>query len=177
MAIDCLPLRGKLLLESFAIQLSALYGLRISVGVTEYHTSLRVIWSDADLLEVEASFAFRDWSAVGSAYATRSDLIDFADALDRVVLGGSAAELSLGQPDLGYASCRVFEYGGPRHLAMVVTIGVGHKGIGQPQDTGRESRLSVPIERGQLTAFAQSLRRIARDERGTARLPLPPDWP
>jgi hypothetical protein len=33
MAIDCLPLRGKLLLESFAIQLSALYGdIALAIG-------------------------------------------------------------------------------------------------------------------------------------------------
>jgi len=121
--------------------------------------------------------AFAGWAGAERAYAARSDLTAFADSLDRVAEGGSEAELTLGQPSLGYARCRVFEYGGPRHLAMDIVVGCGAGGTGRRADHGRETRLSVPIERGQLSAFATSIRTIARDERGIAVLPFPPDWP
>jgi hypothetical protein len=143
--------------------------------MAEHLVSLSVVWSDVDLLEVEISASFRGWSAIDRAYAARSDLTGFADSLDRVVQGDTEAELSVGQPNLGYASCRIFEYGGPRHLAMDVVVGSGE--TGRRHDHGRECRLSVPIERGQLTAFAQTLRLITREERGRAALLLLPDWP
>jgi hypothetical protein len=143
----------------------------------EHQLSFRIIWSDQDLLDVETSIAFAPWAGVDRAYATRSDLTAFADSLDQVAAGSAEAELALGQPDLGYASCRLFEYGGPRHLAMDVVVGCGAGGTGQSADHGREIRVSVPIERGQLSALAASIRTIVADEDGIAVLPLPPGWP
>ena len=140
--------------------------------------SLRVVWSDADLLEVETCICFGDWSAADSAYATRDDLTAFADSLDRVADGRGEAALSIGQPSLGYASCRISEYGGPRHLAMDAVVGSGEPGSGRgPHRRQRELHLSVPVERGQLGAFAKAVRVIASDERGVALLRLPPGWP
>jgi len=44
-------------------------------------------------------------------------------------------------------------------------------------DYPRELRVSVPIERGQLPAFARAIRNAVAAEQGIARLPVPPDWP
>jgi len=146
--------------------------------MADHHFSLRVIWSDADLLDVETSVCFGNWSGTDTAYAGRDDLTAFADSLDRVAKGSREASLSIGQPNLGYASCRIFEYGGPRRLGMDVVVGAGEPGTGRrPYKGKREWRMSVPIERGQLATFAASIRVAARDELGIAVLPLPPDWP
>jgi hypothetical protein len=40
-----------------------------------------------------------------------------------------------------------------------------------------ELRLAIPIERGQLSQFAQDLRRAIKAERGVVSLWLPADWP
>jgi hypothetical protein len=56
---------------------------------------------------------------------------------------------------------------------------VGHAGgnVMNRPDYRRELHVSVPIERGQLSAFAATIRQLVSAERGTATLPIPPDWP
>jgi hypothetical protein len=145
--------------------------------VTEPSITVAVVWSDVDLLEVELRVRFDVWCGAERAYVTRKELAAFATALDEVAEGGDQATLSIGQPDLGYGTCRVFEYGGPRHLAAEIIVGnAGGRVINRP-DYPRELRVSVPIERGQLPAFARAIRNAVAAEQGIARLPVPADWP
>jgi hypothetical protein len=139
--------------------------------------SLAVVWSDSDLLEIELAVAFMAWSGVERSYVTRNELTSFAASLDAVAAGAVAAEFNAGQPDLGYARCRVFEYDRARHLGMEVVAGLAGGHVVNRPDYPRELRVWLPIERGQLTSFAVRLRQLVAAERGWASLPIPRDWP
>ena len=139
--------------------------------------SLAVCWADQDLLDIEIRVALKEWTGTDTAYAVRDDFRTFAASLDEVAANGSVAVLDIGQPDLGYANCRVFEYGGPRHLGIDVVLGRAGSATGRDADPGRVLQLSVPVERGQLATFANDIRRIVEHETGIAVLQLPPDWP
>ena len=145
--------------------------------MTEPSITVAIVWSDADLLEVELRVEFDVWCGAERAYVTRKELTAFATAMDEVADGGSQATLNVGQPDLGYGACRVFEYGGPRHLGAEIIVGHAGGQVMNRPDYRRELRVSVPIERGQLPAFARAIRNVVGAEQGIARLPLPPDWP
>jgi len=145
--------------------------------VSDHQLSVTVVWSDVDLLEIELAVSFAPWSGAERAYVTRDELTSFASSLDAVVAGATAAELNAGQPDLGYGQCRVFEYSRARHLGMEVVVGHAGGNVMNRPDYRRELRISVPIERGQLSAFAATLRRLVATERGKATLLIPPDWP
>lgn len=145
--------------------------------VSDYQLSLAVVWADIDLLEIELSVSFMAWSGLERSYVTRDDLTSFAASLDEVVAGSTAAEFSAGQPDLGYGSCRVFEYDRARRLGMEVVVGHAGGNVVNRPDYPRELRVSVPIERGQLSVFASRLRQLVASERGTASLPILSDWP
>ena len=121
--------------------------------------------------------SFAAWSGAERSYVTREELTSFAASLDAVVGGTTTAELDTGQPDLGYGRCRVFEYGRAQHLGMEVVVGHAGGNVTNRPDYRRELRISVPIERGQLTAFAASIRGLVSSERGRATLQVPPDWP
>lgn len=145
--------------------------------MTASRLSLSAVWSDVDLLEVDSAIRFREWAGSARAYATRDELRAFARGLVAVEEGATVASLDIGQLDLGYATCRLFEYGGARRLAMEVCIGhAGGQGIGRP-DCKREVHLTVPVERGQLGRFASELQNLVMTETGTATLPLLADWP
>jgi len=145
--------------------------------VTESSITVAVVWSDVDLLEVELRVQFDVWCGAERAYVTRKELTAFATALDEVADGSNQATLNVGQPNLGHSMCRVFEYGGPRHLAAEVMVGNAGGQVMNRPDYPRELRVSVPIERGQLPAFARAIRNAVAAEQGIARLPVPPDWP
>ena len=145
--------------------------------MSDHQLSITAVWSDSDILEIELAVSFKAWSGAERAYVTRDELRGFADSLDAVAAGGADAVLDVGQPDLGHATCRVFEYGGPRHLGMELVVGHAGGHIINGADYPRELRLSVPIERGQLPAFARAVRMVIVDEKGSARLPVPTDWP
>jgi hypothetical protein len=120
---------------------------------------------------------FDVWSGTERCYATREGLAGFAIALDQVADGACDATLELGQSDLGYAACRVFEYGGPQRLGAELKLGHAGRQVVNRPDYPRNLHVSVPIERGQLPAFARAIRNVVAAEQGIARLPLPPDWP
>lgn len=136
-----------------------------------------VIWSDSDLLKVSASVRFGDWAGSEWAYVTRDELRRFADELDLVAEGRSRAALEAGQPDLSYVSLELFEYSRARQLGMRIHLGRDPTSISNHPAAGVEFRISVPIERGQLAAFAESIRNMISREAGVSALPLPPDWP
>jgi hypothetical protein len=144
--------------------------------LTDFQLTISAVWSDVDLLEVDTAVCFREWGGGARAYATRDDLRAFARDLVAVEEGATVASLDIGQPDLGYAACRIFEYGGARRLAIEVRIGhAGGHVINRP-DLPREVRVTVPVERGQLGRFASEIQNLVMVETGTATLPLA-DWP
>ena len=136
-----------------------------------------VVWSDPDLLEIRTAFQFRDWAGAERAYVTRGELMDFAEALDEIAEGGSSALLQAGQHDLSFAALNFREYGLARRLALDVHLGRAAGTIHGPTEAGSELRLTVPVERGQLTGFAAGLRRMTAAESGETTLALPSDWP
>lgn len=139
--------------------------------------SIEVVWSDVDLLEIEVCVRFSVWAGGERVYVSRRELEGFADAINRVAGGATDARLSAGQASTGYANCRIFEYSLARRLGMEVVVGrAGDDGSLRP-DCARELRVSIPIERGPLPAFARSLRAITASERGIASLPVPLSWP
>jgi hypothetical protein len=139
--------------------------------------SVAVLWADPDLLAIQVSVRFDPWSGSEQAYVTRSELTEFAKALDRVAGGGSEAVLAGGQRDLSYAELRVFEYGGARRLGMDILLGSAAGRIINEPSHPLELRLSVPFERGQLPSFTTGLRSVVAAETGEARLPLLQGWP
>jgi hypothetical protein len=138
--------------------------------------SIAVVWSDSDLLEIRLAVAFGGWAGAERVYVTRDDLTGFAAALDAVAEGADGARLSVGQPDLSYATVDVFEYGGARRLGMHVVAGHAVDPASYRPDRGGELRVSLPIERGALPAFAAALREITLAEQGIADLFVPSDW-
>jgi hypothetical protein len=59
---------------------------------------------------------------------------------------------------------------------MEVRIGdAGKHGMNRP-DCPRELRVRVPVERGQLSAFASEIHNVVLWETGTATLPLLQEW-
>jgi hypothetical protein len=142
-----------------------------------HRLSVTAIWSDVDLIEVDVAVIFQEWAGCSLAYATRDDLRAFARDLVAVVEGATAAELNIGQPDLGYATCRVFEYDRARHLCIEVRVGhAGEQTINRP-DFRREVHITVPVERGQLSSFASELQNVITAETGNATLSLLAEWP
>jgi hypothetical protein len=145
--------------------------------MTDNSLTITATWSDVDLLEVEFGIRFQAWTGREQAFVTRDELRTFARSLVGVSEGGRSALLEAGQSDLGYATCRVFEYAGPRHLGIEVRIGHAGGQVMNRPDYARDIRLSVPVERGQLSSFASEIHSVIASETGTATLPVPPDWP
>jgi hypothetical protein len=141
------------------------------------HLSIAIVWSDVHVLEIELAVTFAAWSGAERAYVTRQILTDFAESLDLVAGGATHALLEAGQSNMGFGRCQIFEYGGPRRLGMEVVVGHAGGDMRGHADRGRELRVSVPIERGQLSPFAVTLRELVTNERGTVVLPVPSDWP
>lgn len=139
--------------------------------------SCSVTWADSDLLEISAKVLFANWAGHERAYVTRDELNRFARELDDVAEGGSKADLRAGQSDLSYVSFEAFEYGRARQLGLRIHLGRDPTSISNHPAAGTEMRISVPVERGQLTAFASALRSMISREAGVATLTLPPDWP
>ena len=146
-------------------------------AMPDFEFTCSIVWSDPDLLELEASVRFEDWAGRERGYVTRGELAAFIAALLAVADGGTEAVLDAGQDDLGYVQLRVSEYGGARRLMLGLKLGRAAGSISNQPGGVTELQLSVPIERGQLAAFARSLDTIAQAEQGTAHLPLPARWP
>jgi hypothetical protein len=144
--------------------------------VTEPEIRCAIVWSDVDLLEIETQVQFDQWAGIERAYTTRESLAQFADALESVYNGAKEALFEAGQPDLSWIELRVFEHGGARHLGLHVNIGRPPTAIINRPNSEAVLRIAVPIERGQLGAFAAGLREIGTAKRGEARLPLTPNW-
>ena len=139
--------------------------------------SFSVVWADEDVLELEVAVRFGVWAGAGRMYVAREALSGFAETLTAVAKGGTSATLTLGQSDLGYGKCSVFEYGRSRRLGMDVLVGHGGGMTSNRPDHPRVVRVAIPIEREGLSQFAIGIQQIIRDERGVVRLPSPSDWP
>jgi hypothetical protein len=135
-----------------------------------------VIWSDPDLLEIHASVRFRDWAGAETAYVSRGEIQEFAEALKEVVTGGRSASLNSGQEDLSFVKLNIREYGLAKRLALDLHLGRASGTVLGSNAGASELRLSVPVERGQLTGFVAALRRSIAAESGEAVLPLPSGW-
>ena len=107
----------------------------------------------------------------------REELSAIADALESIATGVREASIQLGQPDLGFGHCRVFQYGGPRRLGMDVLVGHAGGMISNGTDYPRRVHVAIPLERGQLAQCASDLHKIIIAERGSVRSSAPPDWP
>jgi hypothetical protein len=123
------------------------------------------------MLEIDVGVAYDGWAGSEQAYVGREDLEEFAAALDQVAAGGLSAELRAGGDVTNRVSIRVCEYGLARRLAIAISLGRSLHATGIDEDR-RELRLSVPVERGQLSRFAAALRAVVQAERGRAELPL-----
>jgi len=145
--------------------------------IPESVLSCSVVWSDPDLLEVQVEVFFGGWAGAERGYVTREELRSFANQLESVHAGGKAALLEAGQQDLSWVRLEIFEYGLARRVGMRVHLGRASGADSRTPREPRELRISVPIERGQLSAFARSLQRVVQIEAGTAKLMLPTDWP
>lgn len=157
----------------------ALYGHISSLGarLPKHQITFSAVWSDVDLIDVEVGVAFQEWAGGTSAYATRDELRAFARDLVAVEEGASSASLDIGQADLGYVACRIFEYDGARHVGIEVRIGHAGNHVMNRPDFARQVHVSVPVERGQLSRFASEIQNLVMTETGTATLPLLSDWP
>jgi uncharacterized protein (DUF952 family) len=138
---------------------------------------LAVRWQDVDLIELKATFRSAEWAGSVPAYVTRDELREFATALEQVAAGATAAELTAGQPDLGFATIRVHEYSLGRRLALRVHLGTGEDERARFPPGYAELHAAAPIERGALPAFAEGLRRMAQESVVESTLPLVPRWP
>jgi hypothetical protein len=105
--------------------------------------TLSAVWSDVDLVELEVAVEFQDWTGSASAYATRAELQAFARDLVAVEEGANAAVLDIGQADIGYATCRVFEYDLARHLGIEIRIGHAGEHVGNRPAFRREVRFGA----------------------------------
>jgi hypothetical protein len=138
--------------------------------------SIAIAWLDEDLLEIELAVLYHAWSGRERAYVTREALEEFARDLVAVAEGARSAVFDAGQPDLGYASCRLFEYDLARHVGMEVRIGHAGGHVSNRPDPAREVRVAVPVERQQLSEFAAQIQNLVVTEKGTATLRVFPDW-
>ena len=144
--------------------------------MNNHHLCVKVIWSDTYLLEIETELVFQRWAGAEVAYVTREELLIFANDLDTFAAGHIiAASLTAGQRDLSFAELSAYEHGLARSAALDVHLGRA-PGVSGPGDRAAALHVCVPIERGQLNAFAAALRLIVQAERGDAILPVPVDW-
>lgn len=143
------------------------------MSVSEPYVSIEVVWSDPDLLEIEASVSFEGWSARERAYVGRDELHAFADQLDDLVDGSADANLQAGELDLSYIQLLLYEFGLARRLEMDIRMGSAKAGNYGGRESPRRFQTTVPVERGQLARFASAIRNVTRKERGEALLRLP----
>jgi hypothetical protein len=139
--------------------------------------SIQAVWADPDLIEIETSVVFSGWAGIERAYVTRDQLLDFASALDAVAAGANEATLIGGQRNLSYAEISIHEYDLARRLYADVRLGCVRDVEATTPRGANELQMAVPVERGQLAAFASGLRRIAVEDRGQATLAGLSDWP
>jgi hypothetical protein len=144
-----------------------------------------VVWSDPDLLELEARVRFGGWSGHERAYVGRDELVAFADALDGLVEASAedalhaTALLRAGQPNLSWVTLRVSAYDHGRRLSMHVALGRADAVLKLPNERrrGTSLRMNVPLEREAAARLAAALRGMARTDAGAARVDLPSAWP
>jgi hypothetical protein len=143
----------------------------------ESHLTCSIGWSDPDVVEITVSVFFDGWGGTERAFAGRQELSDFASALESVAEGGTNAELAGGQQELSYVRLKIFEYGRARRLGFEIEFGRASGTVTGLPSSERRLQFAVPVERGQLTAFAGSLRTIIHRDQGMARISLPSEWP
>lgn len=147
--------------------------------MSENFLSIRYEWSDADVMEVRTAFRCGDWGGSELAFVHRSELNDFADALDAVAGGATAAALVVGEESAGSTSTSlvVREIDVRRGLVMDIRLArvAGSIHMGSLRNAASRVERTVAIERGQLTGFASGLRAMVRAEAGGATLWLAGD--
>jgi hypothetical protein len=137
-----------------------------------------VVWSDADLLEIQTVVRYQEWGGGERAYVSHDELPAFAAALEALAAGRQTeASLAAGQRDVRWTERSLREYGLARRLAIHVALGAADGDAPGAVGGPTELRITVPVERGQLEPFAAALRRISTDEQGEAVLSLLTSWP
>jgi hypothetical protein len=138
---------------------------------------LDLVWSDPELIEISVTVGFGGWAGQERAYATRSEVLAFAAAMEAVANGNTEARLDAGQPELSWIELRVYEYTRARRLGLAIRLGRAGSSISNWEHGDTKLEFAVPIERGALPAFAHGLRSIVAEERGQVHLPVLEDWP
>ena len=131
--------------------------------------SLAVVYSDVDVLELEAVLGAGHWRGRVRAYTVPQDIAAFADALGRFSDGVAAAEFEAGaDTGIGLIALRFYRVDRSGHIACHARLVSGDL----PTDHRPEqvSRLSVEVgvEAWSVVLFAQQLAELARAGAGRA---------
>jgi hypothetical protein len=130
--------------------------------------TVRVVWFDDDIIELECAVGYRGFRGAATCYTTREDVVAFADALDSLnksSRGSPAFHAALGDGSKR-VSLRAYTIDMAGHMAM-------HVSLATDNTTGRSEgvwmiELELLIESWPLSAFAAALRSAATNSTGEA---------
>ena len=133
--------------------------------------SMEVVWSDDQMIELEAFVNVGHWRGQARAYTTPPQVVSFSEALVQFTEGGSSTELVAGSDNgSGMIGLRFYRIDRAGHIAGYVRLASdGHTFDHRPEQV---SRLEVEfrVEAWALCEFARKLAQIVHDKLGRASL-------
>jgi len=133
--------------------------------------SVEVVWSDDQMIELEALVNVGQWRGQARAYTTRQEVITFSESLVQFAEGGSPTEFVAGSEDgSGFIGLRFYRIDRAGHIAGYVRLASG--GLSFDHRPEQVSRLVVEfrVEAWALDEFARKLAPMAHDKSGRAYL-------
>jgi hypothetical protein len=120
--------------------------------------SLRVGYTDSDLIELEATVSNSAWSGFATAYTTQDQLKSAADRLeDWVSRPHNDSVVEAGTEAGGWIRLRFYEIDRAGHLVCHIQIAANSHTDGRPEEVWRLS-LEMRTECWLIIRFAQQLR-------------------
>ncbi len=138
----------------------------------EQSLSVKIVWEDDHMIEVECTVRAGTWAAESRAYTQRPQLAEFAKTLKMFAkqFDGSAS-FEAGGEGIGSLKLRFYPNNNSRHLACFVELGTSVPTDHRPEEISRLS-LEVHTEAGFVDAFAEELEDVAAGSNKEARLRL-----
>ncbi len=128
----------------------------------EYSLSVKIVWEDDHMIEVECSLRVGTWAAESRAYTQRPQLAEFAQTLKSFAkrFDGSAS-FEAGGEGIGSVKLRFYPFDKSKHLACFVELGTSVPTEHRAEEISRLS-LEVHTEASFVDSFAEELEDVAQ---------------
>lgn len=128
-----------------------------------HHLSIRVIWQDDELVEIEGRVITDRWSGNATSYTTFAEIRQFARELSRfnLSLAGEACLEAGAEEGYGLVAMRFYTIDAARHVACYLRLGTsgGHRA-----EQTCKLAIEVTTEPTFIEGFAKGLERMADEE-------------